>query len=101
MLKLQLLGRNIKNTITKIILVIYNHQKPIQIALLLPNKMWKPYISQMMVTYQKPERKKQKITEKQKKKTVLIVGDSMVNGIEERKLPKTRHMYSAHYGWKN
>ena len=29
---------------------------------------------------------------KRKKKTVLIVGDSMLNGIEESKLSKTRHM---------
>ena len=27
-----------------------------------------------------------------KKKTVLVVGDSMVNGIEESKLSKTRHI---------
>ena len=44
----------------------------------------------MIVTYQKSERKKQKITEK---KTVLIVGDSMLNDTEESKLSKTRHIH--------
>ena len=65
MLNLLPLGRNVKKTITKIILVKQSHQKPSQITFLLPKKMWKPLImSQMIVTYQKPERKKQKTTEK-------------------------------------
>ena len=45
----------------------------------------------MIVTYQKPKEKSRKLP-KNKKKTVLIVGDSMLNGIEESNLLKTRHI---------
>ena len=38
------------------------------------------------------EKKKVENYRKRKKKTVLIVGDSMLNGIEESKLSKTRHI---------
>ena len=47
----------------------------------------------MIVTYQKPERKKVKNYRKRKKKTVLIVGDSMLNGTGESKLSKIRHIH--------
>ena len=45
----------------------------------------------MIVTYQKPKEKSRKLP-KNKKKNVLIVGDSMLNGIEESNLLKTRHI---------
>ena len=49
------------------------------------------------------ETRKKKVEnyQKIKKKTVLIVGDSMLNGIEDSKLSKTRHTCSAHSRWKN
>ena len=41
-------------------------------------------------------KKKVKNYRKIKKKTVLIVGDFMLNGIEERKMSKTKHMRVQH-----